>query len=146
MLRRARKLLIFLLFLSPREKLLVLELAWEMARARWELQRVPFRDIAATLGRQGTESPAEVPMSRLPGRLQGHVRSLAEVLPWECACLVQALAVRRVLARRSHPTTLYLGVRRVEGGLEAHAWLRWGTRIVTGAEGREDYAVVATFS
>lgn len=146
MYRRLRKLATFLLVLPLREKLLVLEIAWEMARARLELLRVPFREIAATLGEPGRETPEEAPPDRLPPRVGGHVRSLSTVLPWECRCLVQALAARRVLQRRGCPTTLYLGVRRRGEGLEAHAFLRWGSRILTGAEERETYRVIATFA
>ena len=50
---------------------------------------------------------------------------------------------------QSIANTLYLGVAR-EGGAGApaiaHAWLRSGHSVVTGAAGRERFTVVATFA
>ena len=71
---------------------------------------------------------------------------LARNLPWECQCLVQAVAGKAMLRRRSMPTTLYLGVAKDENArLCAHAWLRCGDVIVTGREGADRFSVVSTF-
>ena len=67
--------------------------------------------------------------------------------PFETACLVQASAAKTMLARRDIETTLYLGVCQAESGAftRAHAWLRSGPDLVTGAEGHEAFTVVSTF-
>jgi hypothetical protein len=54
-----------------------------------------------------------------------------------------------MLQRRSLPSTLFLGVERVHSGekwLDAHAWLRCGTDIVTGKPQHERFKVLAAFT
>jgi hypothetical protein len=52
-----------------------------------------------------------------------------------------------MLQRRRIPSTLYFGVAKdPDGNLKAHAWLRSGTQMVTGAAGRKQFTVVATFA
>lgn len=140
--RRARTFLM----LPWAEQRVVGELVWELGRARWELRRRPFKEIAGTLGAVGGLTPFEVAPHPLPLRVKGFIESLVPLLPWESLCLVQALAARRVLDRRGVPTTLYLGVRREGEALKAHAWLRWGSRHLTGGPGHEAYRVVASFA
>jgi len=80
------------------------------------------------------------------------VAAAARVTPWQSRCLVQVLVVQRLLAKRGIPGQFYLGVRRGEepalapAGLAAHAWLQCDNAIVNGAAGREEFAVVSTFS
>lgn len=60
---------------------------------------------------------------------------VAARLPWRADCLVQALAAERWLTRNGIATTLTLGVPKDKPvTFEAHAWLRVGTRIVTGGD------------
>jgi hypothetical protein len=67
-------------------------------------------------------------------------------LPGECKCLAQAVAAKMMLGRRGVPSTLYLGLAKDEQQkLRAHAWLRSGEVIVTGARERDKFHVVATF-
>ncbi len=140
-----------LLTLPWPEKSLVLELTWELARARFEVSFLPFRVYAPGLGRlhpaQGEPSPSELApdQERLAARVSGFTRSLASLLPWRCTCLVRAMAARRVLRRRGCPTVLVLGVH-TQGGLEAHAWLRCGSRVVTGGGEMPGYAPVGLFA
>jgi hypothetical protein len=51
-----------------------------------------------------------------------------------------------MLNRRHIDSTLYLGVAKEKGSLIAHAWLRCGSRYVTGKEGVEKFTVVSTFA
>jgi hypothetical protein len=51
-----------------------------------------------------------------------------------------------MLSRRDLPWTLYLGMARDADQLLAHAWVRSGAVDVTGGDGAEKYAVVATFA
>ena len=75
------------------------------------------------------------------------VRAMARRTPWESACLVRAVAAKRMLRRRGIPSTLYLGLARDESReLEAHAWLRCGSHLLAGQPGHERYAVVSTFA
>ena len=57
-----------------------------------------------------------------------------------------AIAARAMLGRRGVPGTIYFGLRRDAGELEAHAWLRTGRYVVTGAAGMSAFTVVGTFA
>ena len=108
----------------------------------------PFRRLAPFLG----EPRAETPATPLAGReaflrkLTWALRATGRRLPWRCMCLEQAVAGRLMLRRRGIPYTLYLGTDRKDDGLVAHAWLRTGDYIVTGAEGRERFVVMLTIA
>ncbi|HEX5130313.1 MAG TPA: lasso peptide biosynthesis B2 protein [Usitatibacter sp.] len=55
--------------------------------------------------------------------------------PWKDGCLPAALALERMLAAQGIGSELRLGVRKVGGRFEAHAWLeRDGQRIIDTAE------------
>jgi hypothetical protein len=57
------------------------------------------------------------------------------------------LAATWMLQRRDISSTLYFGLAKDSNrGVKAHAWVRSGARILTGAEGHEDFEVVATFA
>jgi Transglutaminase-like superfamily len=56
------------------------------------------------------------------------------------SCLTQALATRVLLADEGHSSTLRLGMARIEGRLQAHAWLESGGAVVVGGAGHEQFA------
>ncbi len=75
------------------------------------------------------------------------VRTMSKYTLWESRCLVMAIAAMTMLAKRGISSTLYMGTaREADGRLTAHAWLRSGNRIWTGAEGMERYTVVGQFA
>ena len=79
----------------------------------------------------------------------GAVRSAAGWTPWGSVCLPQATAAKWMLKRRNIPATVYLGVMKDESRpekLAAHAWVRCGEFILTGAKGHQQYTVVSKFS
>jgi hypothetical protein len=55
-----------------------------------------------------------------------------------------------MLRRRRLPGTLYLGVAKPAANdvrkIDAHAWVRCGPDLLTGAAGHERFAVVASFA
>lgn len=63
-----------------------------------------------------------------------------------CAsCLTQALAARKLLRRYGQNADLKIGVAKVNGNFEAHAWLEMDGRIVLGKQsGHSRYAVLGT--
>ena len=80
-------------------------------------------------------------------RIKWAIQAICRRVPGTRQCLVQGLAAKWMLQRRRIPSTLYFGVAKdPKGSLKAHAWLRSGTQMVTGAEGRNQYAVIATFA
>ena len=60
-------------------------------------------------------------------------------------CLTRALACRLMLARRGEPSVVRLGVAKDGDAFAAHAWLESGAEILTGADGHERFAVIASF-
>jgi hypothetical protein len=111
----------------------------------------PFRKITAHLGLTPGASPEvfESALSVKPTDIGWAIQAAAARTPWKSACLAQALTGMLMLGRRGINATLYLGVARDESGAEAmaaHAWLRCGDAILTGAGGVERYAALSSFS
>lgn len=68
------------------------------------------------------------PVERLETlRLGRAVGRTLRLLPTDSRCLIQSLVVTRMLARRSIPSTLVIGVR-MEPKFEAHAWVEYEGR------------------
>ena len=110
---------------------------------------VPFRRWSHRLGTMHQETAlADDPSFReTVGRVGWAVECTKRWLPWHVTCLMEGVAAKMMLARRGIPSTLYLGVvpARADAPMEAHAWLRCGTAILTGAEGRERFTTVTAF-
>ena len=130
------------------DRRLLFEAALWLGLARLAVRAVPFRRLAPFLGKHEVESAVgDVPeRSADLRRVAWAVRAASLRLPWRCLCLEQAIAAKMMLRRLGLENTLYLGAARTDDGMEAHAWLRSGSFILTGAEGRERFAVVATFA
>jgi len=67
-------------------------------------------------------------------------------LPWKAKCLAQALAGKLLLRKLGLSGTIYLGVRKDTGKLEAHAWLKCGNQFISGKEGYKKFTVVQIIS
>lgn len=67
-------------------------------------------------------------------------------LPWDGKCLVQALAGKMLLRKFKMPGTIYLGVAKNTGKMEAHAWLMCGNHFISGKEGHKNFTVVQIIS
>jgi hypothetical protein len=136
---------------SRAERLLLLEAFALLGVARLLTLTIPFRWMAASLGKHMNESdnqsiPADLEQARL---ISQAVRSAANNTPWKSVCLPRAVAAQWMLKRRRIAATLYLGVTKDDKKpekLAAHAWLRCGDVILTGAEGHRQFTVVSSFS
>ena len=107
---------------------------------------VPRRRLRPLFGEEGP--PDAVPAA--PPAPPRAVREVRRALERACratpdTCLAQALAGRAMLRRRGLPSTLSLGVRRHDGELAFHAWLRAGGVLVNGSAGPGQYRVLSTF-
>jgi hypothetical protein len=135
--------------LSWPDRLRVAEALLALMAARIALAALPFRRIAAWLGREGVEGAPQAGAEReaqamLVGRA---VQRVAPHVPWDSRCLAQAIAGAWMLGRRGLPATIYFGVRKDPGAaFTAHAWLRCGGCIVTGAREHETFEIIARFS
>jgi hypothetical protein len=135
-------------------KLLALEAAWELLRARILTLR-PAMVYSPALGRLVETDPPDGPLS--DGREAEEIGHVVEIvgrcMPFRALCLQQAIAVRRKLDRRGIPAMVYLGIARdrvdraqADLGRAAHAWVVVGSRVVSGEGVLEKYAIVARFA
>jgi hypothetical protein len=133
-----------------RDKALVFEaLAW-LGFMRLAVLTIPFKRVSTWLGQEGASTPETSPpqpQAQTALRVARAIRSIQPFTPWDSNCLAQALAARQMLRRRGLACTTYLGATiEVQKGIVAHAWLRCGPWILTGAKGHKGYKVVATFA
>jgi Transglutaminase-like superfamily len=137
-----RKLKTFLAMRSA-DQLLVCEAAAMLALARLIVLTVPFRYVVPWLSRApGTNSCDKV----LPPSVRKAVTTGARNVPWNAACLPQAIAAKAMLARRGCGSTLHLGATMDQNGtLIAHAWLVSGAEVVTGAASIPSMSPLAHF-
>ena len=117
--------------------------------ARLIIIGLPFRWWSRILGQSGLEMASEVMVDQaILARVQWALKVGSRYAWWVCNCLTRALAGKALLRRRGLRSTLYLGVTRTNtaNGLEAHAWLRCGSLVVTGGDEAESFQVLATFT
>ena len=138
------------LMLSRPDAAALLAEAWlSLAWARLMIL-LPFRRLAPRLGVPGRETEwQELPRETMMElhRVADAVRIASRHAWWDCKCLVRALAAMRMLNRRGIESTLYLGTGRdADGCLAAHAWLRSGSRYITGAEERHRFTVIGMYA
>jgi len=113
--------------------------------------RLPFRTLSRLMGLSRGETPGPVAQEAVAraAAVGWAVRAAASHLPWESTCLMQALAAAGLLRSHGIDGTLYLGVARDRGtpeGMTAHAWLRCGDLVLTGAAEQARYTPVASFA
>jgi hypothetical protein len=134
---------------SSEDRWLSLEAGFWLALTQVAILVFPFRWIAPRLGRHMAESPpnASSEETALAKRIARAVEKASRHMPWKSRCLAQAIVGKMMLRRRGAASTLYLGASREDDrNLAAHAWLRCGETILTGANGRDRYVVVSTFA
>jgi hypothetical protein len=129
------------------DRLILLEAVILLALARVLVHTVRFERVATRLGSHmaqssDEDSPEAYATAR---RVRWAVATAARNLPFDVICLPQAIAGKLMLRRRGIASTLYLGVA-YDPDLKAHAWLRVGRVIVTGAKGRIGFSVISTFA
>ena len=61
-------------------------------------------------------------------------------------CLIRALVAEAILATPGEPVRVTIGVRRVEGELQAHAWVEHRGRLIVGEPDTRDAATRAQFA
>lgn len=141
--------------LSKRDRSLLLEAAAALATVRLLLAMLPFQMAmrvaglrSVTEGSAGQDVPRvtsdDVAAASILGRA---VVRAARHMPFRAVCLQQAMACAVMLRRRRLPVVVRFGVAKTaDGALDAHAWAICGHAILTGAQGRERFIPIATFS
>ena len=124
-------------------KALYLLLVWKI-----KIVLLPMPAYVKFFGQKGTEeNSADRSHDAIIKDIQSAVRRADSILPWKSKCLTEAITTKRLLERREIKSTLFLGVAKDEHQkLIAHAWIKWGDRIISGAKGHENFTVVQKFS
>lgn len=135
--------------LPQTKKLCLLEGVFLVTVLRLTVLIVPFRIIADWIGNDGNDrkfshDPANFDLLR---NVKWAVRTAFSNISGDRRCLVQALTAYSMLRRRGIPGTIFYGLTKDESGkLKAHAWLRSGDWVITGARSRHQYSVVSSHS
>ena len=107
---------------------------------------MPFKKIAGKIGKLQVESSTFPISSDMINDVEHAVRRASRFSLHKSKCYDQALAGKFMLNRRDLPATMYFGLAKdAQNGLSAHAWVRSGSRIVTGKKGMENFTVIAAF-
>lgn len=115
--------------------------------ARILIMFVPFRKYSFWLGKYNTETPEDIKADESYVTLISmSVCRAQKVTPWRYKCLEQAITAKKLLNNKKIPSTIYFGVNKKDGKMNAHAWLRCGNMYVTGGRNRSDFTRVAWFS
>ena len=73
--------------------------------------------------------------------------ALGRRVPWDGRCLAQALAATGMMRRRGLEGTVSFGAGRGDRAqFSAHAWVRFGSTLVTGGAGHERFKAFTTFA
>lgn len=109
----------------------------ELGLARIRLAELDPADLLAVgSSRAKAFTPSSAKDTETIDRIAFAIPRMGARVPWKGTCLVQALAAQRWLARRGVATELVLGARKAGAhGIDAHAWLKAGNRIVVGGDG-----------
>lgn len=125
-----RRVRLLLALPSAERRLLLraLTLLWGCRLALWTL---PFRFVARWAERSRVRPGA----SEADGRRVARAIGVASRYVPRATCLVRALAGARLFAEQGRRVRVVIGARKGAAGLEAHAWLEAGGRVVLGRVG-----------
>ncbi len=134
---------------SGPDRLLLIEALLCQVVALAAVRALPLRVWASRLGEFNRESPEEedADVHAVADRIAWAVDRTGRLVPWHATCLMLAVTAMLLLKRRSIPYTLYLGVvtaQRAGENMEAHAWLRCGKDVLTGASEMDRFRPVTT--
>jgi hypothetical protein len=120
------------LALSPADRKLVLRAVGLVTAARIALWVMPFRRARRVMeSRRISQRLATIPVRRLSWAVQAAGRRVPRA-----SCLVQALALNRLMADAGRSSELHIGVARGHAqGLDAHAWVEHRNHVILGDNG-----------
>lgn len=105
----------------------------------------PFRSIASRLGQSQFETCSQEVEKKYWLDVEVAINRASRFTLHKSKCYDQALTAKRMLKRKGVLSTLYFGLSKAEDGLNAHAWVRVGTRIITGRAVVTQFTPVAWF-
>jgi hypothetical protein len=109
--------------LHPHERRFLVSAAARLGLVCLALRPIGLRRLQAWVSR-GESGDRSLPLGEVQalGRL---VNIAARHVPWHPSCLARSLVLGWLLQRRGVGSQLRIGVRRVDGCLEAHAWVEY---------------------
>lgn len=116
---------------------------------RFGILVLPFKHIAPMLGKKNIMNTPDVERGALTkaAKIGFVVESIGRFTPWTSKCLDRAITAQLLLRIFAIPSTLYLGMSKDESNeLIAHAWLRCGKLIITGASESENFKSIMHFT
>ena len=135
-----------LLHMRPRLLMMIPEAIWFTAWHRFQILHRPFAKLSPKIGTFGAETAWDAEIPTAVPEVQRIVKAVSRRMPWTCNCMVRALTMKKMLARRGIPSTLYMGVAMDgNGNMEAHAWLRCGNRYISGKTEMNRFTVAGTY-
>lgn len=135
-----------LLNMPPGQLLMIPEAIWLTGWCRFQILYRPFSKLSPKIGSVGTETPIDTQNPAEVMQVQKIVRAVSRRMPWTCNCMVQALTMKKMLARRAIGSTLYMGVALDQNGnMEAHAWLRCGSVYISGKSEMERFTATTMY-
>ena len=128
-----------------KQKLLIPRVLVLMAYYKYQVHHRLFAELAPRIGKLGYETEI-LPTSRDARLVHELMESMFHRIGWKDSCLIRALTAKRILNSMGERCTLYMGVAQKEGQpMTAHAWLRCGKCIITGADAMAGYTVTGIF-
>lgn len=105
----------------------------------------PFRSIASRLGQRQFETSTQETEKKYWLDVEVAINRAIRFTIHKSKCYDQALTSKWMLKRRGVLSTLYFGLSKADDGLNAHAWVRTGNRIITGRAGVSQFTPIAWF-
>lgn len=126
------------------ERWLLIEAAFLLEAINLGLRLLPFRTLRRLVARVAVTRRRYVKNSSAD-RIAWAVEVASRHSPGVKSCLTQAFAAQVLLARRSYPALLRIGVVKDEKEqFQAHAWVESGGKTVIGEYELERYTTLAT--
>ena len=132
--------------LRPGQFLMIPEAIWLTGWYRYRILHRPFSELSPKIGSLGQESATDFPLPPEVWQVRQIVKAVSRRMPWTCNCMVKALTMKKMLSRRGIGSTLYMGVALDDAGqMEAHAWLRCGSKYISGKTEMDRFTVTAIY-
>ena len=130
--------------------LLLAQCFYFLALSKRKIKFLTFQKVAPTLGNLNQDvrfdlTPTEYAESE---KIRLFTMRASRLVPWRSVCMDQAMTGIILLKKKHIPCTLYMGVRKKDEGqgLDAHAWVVCGDKIVLGGQKSLFYTVTARFA
>ncbi|MGD8781905.1 MAG: lasso peptide biosynthesis B2 protein [Ignavibacteria bacterium] len=133
--------------LSPGEKWIFFEAYFLSVAISLLINLLPFKWLAKRLGRHMNETSFTIDPRLEETALKTGIliQKTVRFIPWNIKCLTRAVVGKFILKQKKIRSTLYLGVKKDNAKMEAHAWLRVGNKIITGKEVANEFTIVSYF-